>query len=652
MSELHAAVVRFIHIARCKTVASRIIRKFLRYAAPALMVLLFSSFLFATFGTSSRGVVTVLSTGGVTLNTPNGIAVDTQGNVYIADTVNNQVVEVDAFGTTSVLGFPGLSPALNLPTAVAIDGSGNIYVADAGNARVVQLAAGVASVVGLGSATVSSPDGLAVDASGNLYIADAALSRIVEVSGGAASVLSITGLSTALHSPAGLAVDPSGNLYIADAGNNRIVTVATGGAGTVLNITGGLTLSMPLGVAVDRVGNVYIADTSNSRVVTVAPGGTPTVLFTNTVTLLQSAGVAVSVGGAIYIADSGNSRVVEAQPTAAGFGHVQLGASSGTTLALNLTVGFGVTLGSVQVFTQGTAALDFTEVSSGTTCIAGVTNAACVENVIFLPTAPGLRRGSVVLFDNSSPPVPILSVPLYGFSDSPVAALAPNTGSVISTGGLATSNPFQLALDGTGNMYVADYTGKNVTKIPAGGGSASLVNLGTPGGTAMQNITGVALDGAGNLFVGDHQNSRIIVMTPGGVVSVLSINGLSPALGFPVSLVFDEAGNLYIADFTMGRVVEVSSLVVAGSTSSGQATVIGTGSFSFTGSSLTGATVDSEGTIYTAARTQNGAEFPRHHSRYQRSPGRKRRRDGERLCCGHRQQPHCETHDRGRGVGS
>ncbi|MGA8428558.1 MAG: Ig-like domain repeat protein [Candidatus Sulfotelmatobacter sp.] len=579
----------------------------MRYAVPVLMVLLLPSFLFATFGTSFLGVVTVLPTGGVTLNTPNGIAVDTQGNVYIADTGNNQIVEVNALGTTSVLSFPGLSPALSLPTSVAIDGSGNIYVADAGNARVVELAAGVASVVGLGSATVSSPDGLAVDAAGDLYIADAALSRIVEVSGGVASVLSITGLSTALHSPAGLAVDPSGNLYIADAGNNRIVEVATGGAGTVLNITGGLTLSMPLGVAVDRVGNVYIADTSHSRIVTVAPGGTPTQLFTNTETLLHSAGVAVSVGGAIYIADSGNSQVVEAQPTAAGFGHVQLGASSGTTLALNLTVGFGVTLGSVQVLTQGTANLDFGAVSSGTTCTAGVTNAACIENITFLPTAPGLRRGSVVLFDNSSPPVPILSVPLYGFSDSPVAALAPNTGSVISTGGFATSNPFQLALDGAGNMYVADYTGKNVTKIPAGGGSASLVNLGTPGGTALQNITGVALDGAGNLFVGDHQNSRIVVMTPGGVVSVLNISGLSPSLGFPVTLVFDGAGNLYITDFTMGRVVEVSSLVVTGSTSSGQATVIGTGSFSFTGSSLTGATVDSEGTIYTAARTQNSS---------------------------------------------
>ena len=225
----------------------------------------------------------------------------------------------------------------------------------------------------------------------------------------------------------------------------------------------------------------------------------------------------------------------------------------------------------------------------------------------FLPTKPGLRIGAVVLFDSSQNP--ILTLPLYGFADSPVAALAPNTGSIISTGSQATVNPYQIALDGAENFYVGDYSGKNVAKVPAGGGSATLVNFGTPGSIATQNLTGVALDGAGNLFVGDHQNSRILVVTPGGVVSVLSISGLSPSLGFPTALAFDQAGNLYIADFTNGRVVKVSSLVVAGSTASGLATVIATGSYSFSGSTLTGMAVDPQGTIYFAARTQNNSSI-------------------------------------------
>src|ERR1700678_4534909 len=134
-------------------------------------------------------------------------------------------------------------------------------------------------------------------------------------------------------------------------------------------------------------------------------------------------------------------------------------------------------------------------------------------------------------------------------------------------------------------------------------------NLGTPGGIAIQNLTGMAVDGAGNLYIGDHQNSRILVVTPGGVVSVLSITGLSPALGFPTALSFDAAGHLYIADFTEGRIIEISTLVVAGSTSSGLATVFPTGSYTFTGSTLTGQAIDQQGNIYLAARTQNNSSI-------------------------------------------
>jgi streptogramin lyase len=331
----------------------------------------------------------------------------------------------------------------------------------------------------------------------------------------------------------------------------------------------------------------------------------------------------------VYIADTEASRVLVVNPyidadpdssveaytsslnkSAVGFGHIPLGSSTPTSLILNFTVGSPVSgLGGVKVFTSGTQGLDF-QIARGanTTCSSSsASGTTCTVEVSFLPTAPGLRNGAVVLYDPDSSP--ILTIPLYGFGDSPVAALSPNTGSVINTGGLPTQTPYELALDGAGNMYVGNYSGSNVTKVQAGGGSASVVNLGTPGGTAKQNITGVALDGAGNLFIGDHQNSRILVVTPGGQVSVLSIPGLSPALGFPTALVFDAAGNLYIADFTEGRIVEVSSVIVTGSTSTGIGRVLGTGSYSFSGSTLTGLAVDNQGTLYAAARTQNSSSI-------------------------------------------
>ena len=614
MSKATTAIVSLLIVAGVFVDAQRLIvqlaasgvrRRFLRYTAPGLLVLLASTFLWALFGTSFQGVVSVLSTGGITLNSPNDVIVDSQGNVYIADTHNNQIVEVTAFGVASIVTFPGLSPALHNPNGVAIDGLGNLYVADSSNSRIVELSGGVASVIATGG-LLSYPDGLVVDTAGDLFIADGANNDIVEVpAGGTAAVLTVTGVG-AFAGPQGLAFDVSGNLYIADGGNNRIVKVAPGGAGSVLSITGGVTLNTPLGVAVDRVGNVYIADRQNNRIVTVTPGGVGNVLYLGSVTLVSPEGVAVGVSGAVYIADYNG--ITEAQNSAVGFGHLTTGALSGRTLTLPITIGYNATFGSVQALTQGTPGLDFTVAS--TTCVSGVTtNGACTVNVIFLPTAAGLRRGAVVIYNNATPNVPILTVPIYGIGDAPLASLSPNTGTVINAGGLTLSNPYQVALDGAGNMYVGDYTGSNVTRIPAGGGSATLVALGTPGSEAVQNITGVAVDGAGNLYIADHENSRILVVTPGGIVSVLSITGLSPSLGFPTALAFDAAGNLYIADFTNGRIIRVSTLVVAGSTSSGLGTVIGSGILSFTGSTLTGLTVDAQGNIYAAARTDNNSSI-------------------------------------------
>jgi sugar lactone lactonase YvrE len=579
-------------------------RRMLRYAAPALLVLLAPALVWALFGTSFQGLVTVLSTGSITLNSPNDVIVDSQGNVYIADTHNNQIVEVTAAGAASIVTFPGLSPALHNPNGVAIDGLGNLYVADSNNSRIVELSAGVASVIATGG-LLSYPDGLVVDTAGDLFIADGANNDIVEVpAGGAAAVLTVTGVG-AFAGPQGLAFDVSGNLYIADGGNNRIVEVAPGGAGTVLSITGGVTLNTPLGVAVDGLGNVYIADRQNNRIVIVPPGGSGDVLHTAGMTLLSPEGVAVGVSGAVYVADY--SGIAEVQNSAVGFGHLPNGAVSGTTLTLPITIAYNATFGSVQAFTQGTAGLDFTVAS--TTCVSGTTNnGPCTVNITFLPTAAGLRRGAMVIYNNATPNVPILTVPVYGIGDAPLAALTPNTGSVISTGSVTPSGPFQVALDGAGNMYVADdgeEDSGNVIRIPAGGGAATVVALGTPGGDAIQEIVGVAVDGAGNLFISDHENERILVVTPSGVLSILSITGLSPVLGEPVALAFDGAGNLYISDYSNGRIVRVSTLVVAGSTSSGLGTVIGTGAFTFAEDTLTGLAVDAQGNIY--ADSQNGS---------------------------------------------
>ncbi|MFZ0817936.1 MAG: NHL repeat-containing protein, partial [Candidatus Sulfotelmatobacter sp.] len=483
----------------------------MRSVAALLLVTLGSGMAWADFSLTFQGLVQTLNTGGsISMSSPSGVVVDPAGDVFVVDTGNNRIVEVTAQGVASVVTITGLSPALSAPTGIAMDGSGNLYVVDTGNNRVVEItAAGAGSAISTGAVTLSAPKGMALDQSGDIFISDAGNNRIVEVtSGGSAAALTITvssGSST-LSSPSGLAVNVSGVLYIADSGNNRIVRVASGSTtGVVQSILGGVTLSNPTAVTVDRMGNVLIADTGNDRIAEIDTSSNGTVLYTDSVTLSGPLGVALDVFGTVYIADTGNSRgVVVDNPvngdlapgdetysinkTAVGFGHVQLGSASAVTLTLPFTTG-STALGSVQVLTSGVPSLDFT-MGPDTTCN-GTTGAStsCSVEVSFLPTAPGLRMGSVVLFDGATPPNAILTVPLYGWGDSPIAALSPNTGTVISTGGLALSNPYQVALDGTGNIYVGDYTGKNVTRIPAGGGAATLVALGTPGSTAVQNIT-------------------------------------------------------------------------------------------------------------------------------------------------------------------
>jgi sugar lactone lactonase YvrE len=176
----------------------------------------------------------------------------------------------------------------------------------------------------------------------------------------------------------------------------------------------------------------------------------------------------------------------------------------------------------------------------------------------------------------------VVTVPLYAFADAPIAALAPNTSTVINTGALSTSNPFQVALDGFGNMYVGDYSEMNVTRIAAGGGTASLVTLGTPGGSvikvdasgvasalvipsnitpAISNPQGVGVDGMGNLYVVDTGHIRIVKITTAGVASVLNVSGLpnpSSLSSMLFGVTVDPSGNIYIPDWTNNRIVYVA----------------------------------------------------------------------------------------------
>jgi serine/threonine-protein kinase len=235
------------------------------------------------------------------LGTPSGVAVDSAGNVYVADPGSSRVLELAA-GSSSSTALP--LTGLSKPSGVAVDAARTVYVTNVGSNQVLDLAAGASSTTELPITGLDNPRSLAVDSAYNLYIA--AGNQVLKLPAGSANTvpLPLTGLSN----PSGVAVDSVGNLYVGDHGNNRLLKLAPDAtAPTVLPLSG---LNNPEGVAVNNAGDLYVVDTGNNRLVKLAAGSTtPTVLpFSG---LNNPANVAVDSNGNVYVTDAGNKRVVK-----------------------------------------------------------------------------------------------------------------------------------------------------------------------------------------------------------------------------------------------------------------------------------------------------------------------------------------------------
>ena len=209
------------------------------------------------------------------------------------------------------------------------------------------------------------------------------------------------------------------------------------------------------------------------------------------------------------------------------------------TLPYNFPPGTTFGANPVQVVTQGAPNLDFTLAS--TTCAGSASS--CIVQVTFAPLAPGLRMGAVQLTDNLGNV--LVTTMIHGIGQGPAITFGPGVQTTVPTTGLA--NPYGIALDGAGDVLIADPSNQRVVKVPAGGGPQTTV------GSGLSKPFKVAVDGAGNVFIGDIGLNQVVKVPAGGGPQTTVGSGLNQAYGVAV----DGAGNVFIADAGNNRIVEV-----------------------------------------------------------------------------------------------
>jgi uncharacterized protein (TIGR03437 family) len=575
----------------------------------------------------------------VPLRYPYGVAQDTAGNIYFADSQDNRVRRVDTKGIistiagTGVAGFggdggPATQAMFNNPEGIRLDAKGaNLYIADYNNHRVrmVVLATGVVTTIaGNGSVKFNGDSGsalqipmdvddIAVDSAGNVYVADYFNSRIRKVLAADGTVSTIAGLANpgnggdfgpavqaALDGPTGISVDVQNNIYFVDSNNNR-VRVISQSSGIINNFAGSgaygygepgydgdggpavkAFLLYPVSTAVEPNGNVLVLCIFELWRVEASDNSIHFIAGSDSLGFAGDGGAAISAKFSVplYVTAAPNDDILLAD-----VGNYRVRKISG---------------GNVNTV-------------AGTSILDGIP-----ATTAFLNQPDGLAldgKGGVLIADTGDTRVRIV----------------PSTGVIANLTGTGVRGedpgelffPQGISYDSLGNLFIADNENDRIMKLPAGSalmleagnGNEGFGGDGSQANQARLNApTGVAVDAAGNVYIADNGNERVRMVDLNGDISTIAGNGNPIFVGDnapaknaqldPNDVAVDSAGNLYVADLLNHRIRKINLTTKVITTVAG----IGTPGYSGDGGPATSAqlklptsmAVDGAGNLYIA----------------------------------------------------
>ena len=530
---------------------------------------------------------------------PSGIAVDGGTNVYVADFYNHTIRKIAPIGTnwvvTTIAGTAGSYGSADdvgnnaqffFPFGLAIDGGTNLYVADTYNLTirkitpvgtnwVVTTIAGTAGSYGSsngtnGNAQFNYPFGIAVDRGTNLYVADTYNLMIRKItpagtnwvvttlagSPGGYGSTDDTGSNARFAYPYGIAVDNATNVYVADTYNLTIRKVTPAGVvSTVAGLAGsyGSTdgtggharFNLPLGIAVGGGTNLFVPDSANNTIRKITSAGVVS-------TIAGFAGSAGSTDGTLSTARFNNPQGVAVDPA----GNLYVADSYNSTIRKVTSVGVVTTIAGL-AGTPGTA------------------NGAGSDAQFNRPYGVALdTNGNIFVADTYNHIIRKIT------SAGVVSTFAGSAGVAGTTNGQGVSAQFNLpngiAVDGAGNVYVADTGNNTIRKITSGGFVTTLAGLAgaagssdkTGGDARFSSPTGIAVDSVGTLYVADTANHTIRKITAVGAVTTIA--GLAGTAGTndnvgtdarfsnPTGIAVDSGGNVYVTESSAGNFLQSS----------------------------------------------------------------------------------------------